>query len=371
MSEMYGIVSSGFNPKPYNIILGEKKAKAQDLFGLNVDLSETSPLLLMLEVQALEEAELWEMCEAFYYSGYVDYASGISLDRIAAIIGETRKAATQSTVTVRFTGTPATNIPASTIIQTAGTEPIQFTTNVLAVIPGGGYVDVACTAVLYGVSGNVGALTITVQQNPISGVSGINNTYAAVGGTDVESDGSFRLRIKEQVTEISKGTLDAIRQAILNLDGVISVKVTEDLDTHLVSAYVDGRTQPDTEVNDAIEGVRPAGIPVYWYGVTSQTIYVRVDVSVNDGAPIDVVTQIKDAIISYIGSLAAGDDVIYMKVVDSIYDIEGVDDWIEDITTVKIDIVSPPTITNTNLAVGIGMKANLTMGNTTVNITIV
>lgn len=371
MSGMYGIVASGFNPKPYNVILDEKKSKAQDLFGLNVDLSETSPLLLMLEVQALEEAELWEMCEAFYYSGYVDYASGVSLDRIASIIGEIRKAATRSTVTVRFTGTPSTSIPAGTIVQTSGDEPIQFSTDVLATIPGGGYIDVACTSVLYGVSGNVGAGTITVQQTPISGVSSINNTYAAVGGTNVESDGSFRLRIKEQVTEISKGTLEAIRQAILNLDGVISVTVVEDLETHMVSAYIDGKTQPDSTVNDAIEEVRPAGIPVYWYGVTSQTIYVRVDVNVNDGAPVDVVTQIKDAIIGYIGSLAAGDDVIYMKVVDAIYDIEDVDNWIEDITTVKIDSVTPPVVTNTNMAVGIGMKANLTTGNTTVNITVV
>ena len=59
MSGIYGIVPSGFNPKPYDVILQDKKDRAVLMFGSNVDLSETSPLLKLLEVQALEEAELW------------------------------------------------------------------------------------------------------------------------------------------------------------------------------------------------------------------------------------------------------------------------------------------------------------------------
>jgi len=371
MSEMYGMVASGFNPKPINIILDEKKAKAQELFGLNVDLTETSPLMMMLEVQSMEEARLWEMCESFYYSGFVDFATGDSLDRIAALIGETRKPATQSTVTVRFTGVNGTNIPQYTVVQTDGDNPVQFETDVADTIDPVGWVDIVCTAINPGINGNVGAATIIVLKTTISGVTSVNNTYAAVGGTDVELDSNFRVRIKGQVTQIARGTLDAIKLAIMDVSGVISVTVVEDLDTHMVSAYIDGKTQPDTEVNDAIEGVRPAGIPVYWYGVTSQTIYVRADVNVNDSAPADVVTQIKDAIISYIGSLAAGDDVIYMKVIDTIYDIEGADNWIEDITTVKLDTVTPPVATFTNLAIDIDKKANLTSGNVTVNIIVV
>lgn len=362
MTEMYGIVASGFNPKPYSVILDEKKSKAQELFGMSVDLTETSPLLLMLEIQALEEATLWEMCESFYYSGFVDFATGTSLDRVGSLIGEVRKAATKATVTVKFTGINGTIIPEDTVVMTSGDDPVEFVTDAIATIPAGGYIDVACTAVLYGADGNVGAGTITVQKVPIVGVTSITNVYAAVGGTDVETDAVYRLRIKGQVTQISKGTLEAIRQAVLDLEGVLTVGVVEDLDTHMVSVYVDGKTPPDTDVDDAIAEVRPAGIPVYWYGVTSQTVYVKATVTVNDGVPVDASTKIKDALIGYVNGLSSSEPVIYMKVIDAIYDVVGIDSWIEDITELKIGLTTPPYGTS-NITMDIDKKANLTSGN--------
>jgi uncharacterized phage protein gp47/JayE len=369
---MYGIVQTGFNPKPYDAILNDKKNRAMELFGSSVDLTETSPLLKLLEVQALEEAELWEMAEAMYYNGYVDFATGNSLDSVCALLGVTRHPAVVATVTVRFTGVATTNIPEDTVVQTSGDDPVMFTTDDAGIIPGGGYIDIDCTCTVYGTVGNVGAGTITVVKVPIVGVTSITNVAAAENGEDIEEDGSYRIRAKSRLMETAGGTLAAIRAAILDVTGVLGCVVSENTTLHTVTAYVDGKTPPDTDVTDAIDDVRPAGITVTWYGITGVPIYIILTVTVNSGVPADAANLIKESIVSYLSSLSAGDDVLYMKIIDSIYDAEETDGvsggWMVDITNLKIGIVSPPTGTS-NISIADTEKASGSVSNVALTLT--
>ena len=115
----------------------------------------------------------------------------------------------------------------------------------------------------------------------------------------------------------------------------------------------------DTDVDDAIENTRPAGIPVNWYGVTSVDIYVDVTVDVDpDLVPADGASQIETGIVNYLTGLSSGDDVIYSKLIDAIYDVEEdeTDAWIRDITSLKIGTSSPPT-SESNLTIAKNQKA--------------
>lgn len=355
----YGVTDLGFIVKTYDTILAEKKARALALFGANLDLSETSPLLKLLEVQALEEQRLWEMAETLYYAAYIDYATGTSLDRVAALLGASRKSATPAVGTITFTGVNGTVIPAATIVQTTGDDIIQFATDALVTIAGG-TASVGITALEAGVDGNVAGSTITALQTPIPGVATVNNGSATSGGSDVETDADFRDRCKGVLTTLGKGTLEAIRQAVLAVDGVTSVAAYEDLDIHVVNLYVVGVTAPNTDVDDAIENTRPAGIPVFWYPTTPVDIYVNVTVKVDAAkVPVDAAIQIQTMISDYISSLGAGDDVIYYKVIDAVWDTEEDElyPWIKDIESCLIDIVTPP-VGTTNISIDVDESAS-------------
>lgn len=90
---------------------------------------------------------------------------------------------TNSTVTVTFTGTPTTSIPAGTIIaENASGYQNEFITNTTVVIGGGGTVSVACTAASTGlVIAPPGTITLIIT--PVSGVSSVTNASAAVIGS--------------------------------------------------------------------------------------------------------------------------------------------------------------------------------------------
>ena len=366
----FGVGPTGFVVKTYAQILSEKKVKAQELFGDDIDLTDTSPLYKLLQTQALEEQRLWEMAEAFYYSAFVDYATGASLDRVAVLVGVIRKAAGFAVGSITFTGINGTIIPAGTVVQTTGDIVVKFTTDALVTIAGG-TATVNITAQIPGIDGNVAAGTIDSLGTPIPGVATVNNPATTSGGTDVETDEDLRYRCKGALVALAKGTLEAIRLAVLAVTGVISVSAYEDLDIHKVTLYVYGVTFPNTDVDDAIEDTRPAGIPVDWYEVTTQDIYVDVTVEVDrNQVPPDGATQIQTAIVDYVNALGAGDDVIYMKVADAVWDAEEdeSDAWIKDITVLKTGIAPAPAGV-VNIVLAVDKKAST--GPAKVNVTVV
>ncbi|RLI75158.1 baseplate J-like protein, partial [Archaeoglobales archaeon] len=98
----YGVTSQGFIPKSFSVILEELKQLAKQELGEDIDLSEQSKFLRFLKIAAKREDALWQLLEDAYYSAFIDFATGKSLDYIAALIGYTRIAAAKATGTVTF-----------------------------------------------------------------------------------------------------------------------------------------------------------------------------------------------------------------------------------------------------------------------------
>lgn len=323
----YGVTSAGFILKDFNSILEDYKQRAKRVFGDDVDLSETSPVLKILQIASYREAVLWQLLEDVYYSAFIDFATGQNLDRLVAILGIRRKRATKATGTVTFSrSAPATSdiiIPAGTRV--AADESVVFqTTEEVVLQQGQTSVDAAIEAVEPGSQGNVAANTITKLVDPVSGIESVNNASPTSGGSDTESDEELRYRAITYAPS-AKATVYSIKAALLQIEGVTDVNVEEDFGECKVIITIAGGS--DTEITNTIEDVRPAGIQVVWRRPSIVTITVTV--SITKIASYDAATvqaNVHAAIDNYINSLPIGEDVVYSDLVKAILAAEGVDD---------------------------------------------
>lgn len=216
--------------------------------------------------------------------------------------------------------------------------------------------------------------TITQVITAVGGVTSVNNPDALGTGRDRETDEAFRLRASQSLSLSGSATIPAISAALLNLPDVSSALVVEN-DTGVV---VDGRpaksfecvvTAPiTTAIDDAIANTiwndKPAGIQTV--GNTAITItdstgvqriinfsrpagtFIAVRVTYGlyneEVFPADGPTLIRDAVVTYGSSLAAGEDVIPQRFYGSIYSaVEGIGDL-----TVECQVLPSQGATPTN-----------------------
>jgi len=362
----YGVTVDGFIKKLYEVILNEKKADALALFGADADLTDTSPLYKFIQVCAFEEANLWNMAEGIYYSGFVSTATGASLDKLGELLSIIRIPANKATVNITFNGINGTFVGIGQGVQTI--DGITFQTTTSGTIAGGTLI-LAAEAMGYGIGWNVSSSTITQLVTGIPGVTSITNVAAASGGTDIETDAALRLRIKLALEGSGNATIEAITQAVLAVAGVTEVLVIENLTLHNINVVVKGPAYSPLVTDPvyvAIDETRAAGIAFTWQNPTGVTCYASCTVDVNqDIYPTDAITQIEQAITTYINdTLGLGDDVIYAKLYDVIYNVGN---WVIDVTALTLDTVTPPVAT-VNIVISNIQEAETVIGNITATI---
>ena len=87
--------------------------------------------------------------------------------------------------------------------------------------------EVPCTAETVGIKYNVGRNKIIFKVSVIANVDNVNNYSPLTGGTDEEIDADFRIRIQFAAETAGKATVEAIRQAVLAVNGVVAVTVDD------------------------------------------------------------------------------------------------------------------------------------------------
>ena len=129
---------------------------------------------------------------------FPDWAWGEWLDLHGAQCGVQRKAANYASGYVTITGDPGKTLSAGFIFCTPATEntpSVLFSLDEETVIPSGGTVTAAITAVEPGPASNVTAGMVIIMSSPVDGIISITNEEAITGGTTRESDDDFRERI--------------------------------------------------------------------------------------------------------------------------------------------------------------------------------
>jgi hypothetical protein len=380
----YGVTSLGFIVKPFQTILQEAYARAQLLFGPDVDLRSSSTVRKLLEVKCLEDALLWMQLDDVYHSSFVATASGQALDRLGTDLGLDRnhlqgsglatfKLASSATKNCVFT------LPPGTLVETAppgpGLDPIRFRLaekiSLVLHAPPDGSEQVISTvnAVLPGASGNIAAKTLarvnpTFAQRYLSfdpAIVQVTNSSPFAGGDGFEDDSTYRRKLYSLPRSL--WTVDAVRQTVLALDGVRDVVVYDPyggLDKatspfgdfcfndqqfqaprDITNPYyftVRVAPQPGVlwessgdivglkdEVLAAIQPIRPVSIFPTLAVADIVQIALRATLTLAPGADAaNVLAALRSNIAAYIDSLRLGDAVLFAQVLRTLAEVPGV-----------------------------------------------
>ena len=349
----------GFKRKTRDEILLDMEVSAKNNFGNDINLKNNSPLGIFLKLVSWSLSLLWFALEKVYNSFYIDTATGQDLDNLVKNIGIKRRLAAKSIGKIRFAGDEGTVISEGFLIETDSASPIQFETTGEVVIDISGFIIVDIKAVKAGGISNLTANTITEIVNPISGLDSITNLEPTLGGSDKETDFELRDRYINSVSKPGGSTVDSIRAALLDIDGIKSAIVIENgtmstvdnIPAKSIESMVLGGL--DNDIAESIFDSKAGGIEAYGTTIVQVTdtagynhdigftratvinIYVSLVIATDpDGFPLDGEAQIKDKIIEYIGGFNNSDilqfgtdlneNVYYSKIIKAIHDVDGV-----------------------------------------------
>jgi uncharacterized phage protein gp47/JayE len=237
----FGVTSDGFVVKPFDVILAESRQRTQQLFGANVDLTPTSPLLKILQVAAAEDAALWQRLENLYYSGFVSTAVGDELDLLGENIGLQRRFVfAEGQVTITVTNPQPQRIyvlPEGTRLVTTGAPAIAYaTTEGILLDATTPQRTVGVRAFARGPASDLSAAA-SLDVDPVYARLYLNlqlpTTLAVgrlgdfVGGAATERDEDYRARLLGFPRSV--WTLESVRAAVVEVDGVKDVRLSDPL----------------------------------------------------------------------------------------------------------------------------------------------
>ena len=266
---------------------------------------------------------------------FVDETSGAYIDKAAAGYGITRKPGTAAGVDVTFTGTAGASVPAGTICVTA--DGLCFATDETLTLGGGGSGTVSATADEVGAVYNIPAGAVVSTQEAVTGVTGVTNTQAAVGGTDPESDAALFARLDAyRKTPPTSGNDRHYHQWALEVNGIGAAAVIRCWDgpgtVKVIVADMELRPVEEDKVDEVaayIETQRPVTAEVTVESAAGVGVQVAVTVE-TDGtvSKSNTVQALTDRMAEYLGTLAFQPEaeIVYNRVLSFVMELEGVTD---------------------------------------------
>jgi uncharacterized phage protein gp47/JayE len=351
--------ATGFKRKRYSDLVDDMTLKAKELFGEDTNLSEKSFLGILIRLFAWFLAIIWEVAEKVYNSGYMHKAEGIQLDRKAWEFGITRLQEQHAQGTIEIHGTPGFVVEEGTLFETDKGILFELVADVTLDENGVGTGDIVCTEP--GTKGNVAANTITIVSNPNENITSVTNPEPVTGGRERETDAEFLERYQQTLSGLGSTSTDSIRAELLKLSGVRAAVVIENTQSvpdeagrppKSISTYVLGGDA--NEIAQVIFQKKAAGIEAYgteqvevldmagyphtigFSRATEVPIAIQLMIQKNDRFPSDGVQQVKTELIKYIGGedadgtfytgLNMGEAVVFSKLINQVYKVDGVDD---------------------------------------------
>ena len=226
-----------FTPKSHEQILAGMLAKVISRTNLN-DVGDAAALKHVLSASARQDSEQYYQMSLLLQLFSIDTAVGEDLDARAKEIQPgtiTRLAAKKAVGTVIFSraGVAGTvTIPVGTRIKTGNgveflttsqgtispTSPVQITGH----ITGQDSNLISVAAAIAGSAGNVASGVVNKFSSKPAGVDSVINLAPFVQGTDLETDDSFRARIKAYVASLARCTVGSIESNIIGQQDPVS-----------------------------------------------------------------------------------------------------------------------------------------------------
>jgi len=288
------------------------------------------------------------------YLGFRRYLNNIQ----ETVFDFARKAGTKASVNVVFSRAvagAAVSIPAGFRVKTASGLRFILDSATSIALGATSSPSVPVTAEEAGTAYNVGAGTIIILEDTVSGVDSVTNALAATGGVDSESDIAYKNRFQSYVEGLGKTNVAGLRAGALSVEGITSASVVELFPPVAgvnVDLYVDDGTSSGVsatllaEVQSVIDGdgtsenpgYRAAGINVQVKqpGIVTQNVVAVL--SVLSGVDTDQLSNdVVNALTAYVNTLGVGSDIVYNEMIASIMGVFGVIDV--DLTTPSANVV--------------------------------
>lgn len=287
---------------------------------------------------------------------FLDSAKDAALDRLVFDrYGLVRKAAAASRGTVAFSTTaPASgsfSIPLG--LKIASADGRQFVTTESPTFSAGSIGPVSCAvrSVLAGADQNVKAGQLTSIIGAVAGGAAdlrVTNPFATTGGDDAESDASLRDRARNFFLTARRGTLGALEEAALAVEGVRKAAAYEQTDSlgrparyvqlivtdafteqFIDYAAVPARYQTQsqliaTTVFNALADVRPAGIFVEVLVANVLPQPVQLALTFNAGVDVNrAALEARAAMVGYVNGLKPGASFVYADAMRALQTVTG------------------------------------------------
>lgn len=397
---MAGLTSTGITIKDLDELLADLEADEIATIDADINTEADSVLGQLNGIYAAALAELWELVEEVYQSAYADTASGQSLAYIAALTGVYRREATKAEISVNFTTSAATTVPAGTQAYPDGDPDSLFETYTDLVFGGADLQNIAMYAVNPGSATTAVDDQVLILATPVPNVLTVNTTVTdavIAPGADEETDSELRYRREQSLAQAGASTVEAIRANMLEVTGVNSCTVFENptgvTDSNGVPPYsievlVYSSAAPSytaQDVADAIWASKPAGTgtygsegpetvtdssgnnhDIYYSEPTTVRTYVSLELyETTDGTYIED-ANVKQAIADWaIRTLQVGQDVYASDIINVVSDLDGV-------RNVKVDSVrvdDSASLVTVDLTVGSRELATIAVADVTVTST--
>ncbi|EEI19572.1 hypothetical protein G8J22_02361 [Lentilactobacillus hilgardii] len=342
------IDENGYTELEYDDALDMVQGIIRQVRGASTNVSPRSfyGQLSMTLAQMLVDSD--EKQEDEYDSSSINFATGVSLDRLASNYGLMRKQAEQAQVTLSFIGTSGYVIVAGSVFMDDNGN--EFYTLADCQLDVNGVGTTLAVSSELGDQYNVDANTITSQQQPVEEITSVTNNLPAQGGQDMETDLDFRARIKLSAIANESPTINGQYTALANTNGVTMSKIVTNLTMSTdsegnppktVHIYVDGGTDQDvvdTIFNNIGGGIATYGTQsgnvvdsagvshtIYFDRPTSVPIFAKITVTVSDSFDkSEGEDDIRLALEGYIEGLEMGSKVAVNQTYADLYAVDGV-----------------------------------------------
>jgi len=290
------------------------------------DINVGSVTRTLAEAISRELAVVYQQINLAYLSGFIDWATGKSLDFVVAILDVTRKTAEFAVGEVAFFRDPnvsgAITINAGVRLTTSDGRVTFETTNLRTLQPGQNQVNVPVRATIAGNEGIVEVNQITQLLQPIAGIDRATNFDRTQRAAADESDEELRKRAKARLRGLNQCTIAALERAAREARAE-DVEIRDpqwplnqsDKWTAAGTVQVLIKGDPDRfeAVQAAIEGVRAAGVSVQ---VIARLVFfkprmqVKVDPNVTPAGRAQIKRDVVAAMAAYTATLSSGQPIL-------------------------------------------------------------
>lgn len=341
----------GLSIPTYPQLLDQLTTKVRQLFGDDIQTDENSILGIFIRVIAWIQAIEYQDIQDSYLSNYLDQATGISLDRLGNNYSVTRNPAQVATVTLQFTGDAGYVIKGSEDSVVYSTvDDIEFNLIDDVTIGADGIGTGEAVSTVKDSTANVPANSITVIVEPDEHVDSVTNPADASGGTVQETDTNYEARIKLSLQSQAGPTLDGLYTAIYGLPAVEQVQIVENLTMekdadgnppNSLHFFVRGGNTKDVaqaildnigagvqtvgSITKSVEDLAGHSHDISFDTATQVPLYLSITLNVTDDFnPETSPDKIRQAIKDYLSSVIMGGNVVFTKLYQAIYNVEGV-----------------------------------------------